>query len=56
MRTRKVILIGVILIAAAVGVLRFASLSKAAASHGAAAADDCPMFSCIFNDDGGDDD
>ena len=54
MRMRKAILIGVVFVAAAVGVLRFATLSRAA-SH-AAPADECPMFSCVFGDDAGDDD
>lgn len=56
MRSRKAILIGVVLIAAAVGVLRFAGLSRAANHATVAPADECQMFSCIFDDDSGDDD
>ena len=56
MRTRKAILIGVILIVAAIGALRFAGLSRAASHATAGPTDECQMFSCIFDDDSGDDD
>lgn len=53
MLTRKSILVSVLLIATVVGVLRLANLGKAASQ--APAADECRLFSCIFDDDADDD-
>ena len=53
MRTRKAVLIVMILLAAVVGLLRLTGLSRAASQ--APAADDCALFSCILGDVGDDD-
>jgi hypothetical protein len=50
--THKSVLVGIVLVAAAVAAARFTSLSRA---EGPAHADDCPMFSCIFDDTADDD-
>ena len=47
MRIRKAILICVLVLATAAGLLRFETLSSAA---GHAPADECQLFSCIFDD------
>jgi len=51
MRTRKRVLLGVILIATAIGAFQLAGLSRAA-SRTPATEDDCRLFSCIFGDVG----
>jgi hypothetical protein len=53
MRTRTILFVGLVLVASAVGSLRLTSLGKAASQP--PTADDCRLFSCVFDDLGGDD-
>ncbi len=51
MRSRKRILLGVVLIATLIGAFHLASLGRAA-GPAPSADDDCRLFSCIFGDVG----
>jgi hypothetical protein len=49
MRTRKSVLLAVVLVATMIGALQLAGLSRAA-SHVPAASNECRLLSCIFDD------